>query len=251
MNSNEVQKSTEPIYLSIIIPAFNEEKRIGNTLWKIDNYLKAQAYTSEIILVDDGSTDGTVAIVTELIDRIETLRIVKNGENRGKGYSVKNGFMNARGKFLLFSDADLATPIKETEMMLKIMESGYDLALGSRGLKESDIKIHQPWYREIMGTVFNLLVRALAVKGFKDTQCGFKCFTREAAIQICKKQRIERFSFDVEMLYIAKKLGYKIKECPVQWFDSPHSKVNAVKDSYQMMIDLLKIRINDLRGFYS
>jgi len=247
---NKIQDQTESVYLSVVIPAYNEEKRIVKTLMKINEYLRKHPFISEIIIIDDGSTDRTISVVEDLLSRVDNLKIIMNGANHGKGYSVKRGFLNAKGKFLLFSDADLSTPIEEIEKLLIMMEDGYDIVIGSRGLKESDIKIHQPWYREAMGKGFNLLVRLFTLKSFKDTQCGFKCFTREVALNICKRQKIERFSFDVEMLYIAQKLGYKIKEVPVQWYHSPPTKVKAIRDSFQMFIDLLRIRINDLKGLY-
>jgi dolichyl-phosphate beta-glucosyltransferase len=171
--------------------------------------------------------------------------------NRGKGFSVKNGFMHAKGKLLVFSDADLSTPIEEVSKLLNYYNEGYDVVIGSRGMKDSDIQIHQPWYRELMGRIFNFFVVLLAIHGFKDTQCGFKGFRREAALEICMRQRMEGFSFDVEMLYIAKKLGYRIKEVPIQWFDSPQTKVNTLKDSRKMFMDLLRVRINDWKGVYS
>ena len=240
----------KPTFLSIVIPAFNEENRIEGTISRIQQYLGKQAYSSEVIVVDDGSYDNTTILVEKMALEMQNLILVKNGENKGKGYSVKNGFLHSSGQFLLFSDADLATPIEEIEKLLFHLNNGYEVAIGSRGLKESDIQIHQPWYRETMGKVFNLLVRALIVGNFKDTQCGFKCFLRNAALEICKRQKMERFSFDVEMIYIARKLGYKVREVPIQWFDRPHSKVNALKDSYKMFMDLMKIRINVLKGFY-
>lgn len=241
----------KPTFLSIVIPAFNEENRIEDTISRIQQYLDKQAYSSEIIVVDDGSYDNTTILVEKLALEMQNLILVKNGENKGKGYSVRNGFLHSSGQFLLFSDADLATPIEEIEKLLFHLNNGYEVAIGSRALKESDIQIHQPWHRETMGKVFNLLVRALIVGNFKDTQCGFKCFLRNAALEICKRQKMERFSFDVEMIYIAQKLGYKVREVPIQWFDCPHSKVNALKDSYKMFMDLMKIRINVLKGFYS
>jgi len=237
-------------YLSIIIPAYNEERRILNTIRTVESYLSEQSYPSEIIVVDDGSIDNTMKIVSKMRSDIENLRIVSNGTNRGKGFSVRNGFLNAKGKFLIFSDADLSTPIEEVEKLLQCLQEGFDVAIGSRGLKESDIRIRQPWHRERMGRVFNLIVRILTMGDFNDTQCGFKAFTTEAALNICEKQLLERFSFDVEMLYIAKKFGYKIKEVPIQWFDDPRSKVNNIRDSYQMFTDLIRIRINDFKGLY-
>jgi dolichyl-phosphate beta-glucosyltransferase len=244
-------KATRSPYLSVVIPAYNEEKRIVNTLLRIKEYLERQPYTSEIIVVDDGSVDKTVDTVNRLLGKIPNLKIILNGINRGKGYSVKNGFLNAQGTFLLLSDADLSTPIEEIRKLMEFIDSGYDIAIGSRGLRESNIEIRQVWYRGMMGQIFNLIVRGLTVRGFKDTQCGFKCFKSEAALEICKRQKMDRFSFDVEMLYIARRLGYGIKEVPIRWLNSPHSKVDAVRESFQMFIDLIKIRINDLKGLYS
>lgn len=236
--------------ISIVIPSYNEENRILSSLNNIQRYMDKHFPDYEIIVVDDGSTDNTIGVVTESMKKNPKLRLIRNKVNKGKGYSVKNGFLNSKGHYLLFSDADLSTPIGEIEKLMDFIDNHYDVAIGSRGLKESDIKIHQPIHRETMGKIFNLFVRALTIKEFKDTQCGFKLFKRKAALAICKRQQIERFSFDVEMLYIAKKLGYKIKEVPIQWFNSPNSRVNPIKDSMKMFIDLLKIRFNDLIGKY-
>jgi len=240
----------ENTFLSVIIPAYNEEARIKNTLEKIHSYLKNQDYTYEIIIVNDGSTDNTWALVNEIAQKIKEVRILKNEKNRGKGFTIKKGFLNAKGKYLLFTDADLSTPIEEVEKLISWLKKGYDIAIGSRGLKESHIQIHQPWYRELAGKMFNLFVQAMAVPGIKDTQCGFKCFTQKAALEICERQKIEKFSFDVEMLYIGRKLGYKIKEVPICWFNNPHTKVNFLKDGYRMCLDLIKIRLNELKGMY-
>ncbi len=240
----------EDTFLSIIIPAFNEESRIEDTLEKICQYFRNNSYISEIVVVDDGSTDNTFEIVTKMTSKIEDLMVVSNGTNRGKGYSVRNGFLKSKGQFLLFSDADMSTPIREVEKLIHFLRNGFDIAIGSRGLKESDIVIHQPYYREMMGKVFNIFVRMLAIGDFRDTQCGFKVFARKAALEITKRQRIERFSFDVEMLYIAKRLGYRIREVPIQWFNSPSTKVNAIIDSFRMFTDLIRIRLNDWKGLY-
>ncbi len=240
----------ENTFLSVIIPAYNEEARIKNTLEKIHSYLKNQDYTYEIIIVNDGSTDNTWALVNEIAQKIKEVRILKNEKNRGKGFTIKKGFLNAKGKYLLFTDADLSTPIEEVEKLISWLKKGYDIAIGSRALKESHIQIHQPWYRELAGRIFNLFVQAMAVPGIKDTQCGFKCFTQKAALEICERQKIEKFSFDVEMLYIGRKLGYKIKEVPICWFNNPHTKVNFLKDGYRMCLDLIRIRLNELKGMY-
>ena len=238
------------MFLSVIIPAYNEERRILCTLNKIQKYLDINFPDYEIIVVDDGSMDRTIESVNLFSQQNNRINLIKNGVNRGKGYSVKNGFLYAKGDYVLFTDADLSTPIEDIEKLLPYFRDGYDITIGSRALKDSDVQIHQPWYRETMGKIFNFLVRILAVRGFKDTQCGFKCFTKQSALDICKRQNMERFSFDVEMLYIAKRLGYRIKEVPITWLNQPETKVNAIKDSVSMFIDLFRIRVNDARGKY-
>jgi len=246
-HTNVIQRKEK---VSVIIPAFNEERRLPATLGKIHRYFENKDYSYEVLVVDDGSTDNTAERIEDYIKMHNSTRLIRNGINKGKGYSVKNGFLQANGDYLLFSDADLSTPIEEIDKFSGYLREGYDVAIGSRGLKESDIQVHQPWFREMMGKAFNILVRLLSLRGFKDTQCGFKCFTRKAALEICKRQRMERFSFDVEMLYIAKKLGYKVKEVPVRWVNEPETKVKAVRDSVNMFFDLLRIRLNDMTRKY-
>lgn len=243
--------SSSPIAISIIIPAYNEQHRISSTLEKIQLFMDNKGAEYEIIVVDDGSGDKTVSVVESAIQVNPRISLIRNGINKGKGYSVKNGFLNARGQYLLFSDADLSTPIEEMDKLINRVESGFDGAIGSRALKESDIIIHQPWYRETMGKIFNVIVRTTAVNGFKDTQCGFKCFTNKVGQDICRRQLLERFSFDVEMLYIAKKHKYNICEVPVKWLNNPATKVSAIRDSIRMFFDLLVIRANDFKGKYN
>ena len=238
------------IFLSIIIPAYNEEKRIPNTLLKLLNYLSTKSYQWEIILVDDGSTDRTSEIAREVIKN-NSLTVIKNHLNQGKGYSVKRGVLSSTGNVLLFSDADLSTPIEELDKMLLWIDKGYDIVIGSRALPESIIETRQPWYRQLMGKTFNLLVQSLVLKGFNDTQCGFKCFTRESAFRVFTLQRLTGFAFDVEILYIAQKCSFKIKEQPVRWINSPESKVRLLKGPLSMILELLKIRFYDWKGYYS
>jgi len=238
------------MFLSVVIPAYNEEHRIGGTLRTILAYLAQQPYTVEIIVVDDGSHDATACIVTSFCGKDPPVHLLQNGRNRGKGFSVRNGFLHACGEYLLFSDADLSTPIEEVEQLFAALREPCDIAIASRGLPGSRIEVHQPWYRENMGRVFNVLVRALAVPGIRDTQCGFKCFTREAALDICQRMTRERFGFDVEMLYLARRLGYRVREVPAVWRNSPQTRVHAVRDSASMAGDLLRIRWNDVRGRY-
>jgi dolichyl-phosphate beta-glucosyltransferase len=236
----------------VVVPVFNEEKRLCRSLKTISKYLKQHDYDYEIIVVDDGSKDHSLSIAKYVRNSVdENVCIVENKINRGKGYSVKNGFLHARGDYLLFLDADLSTPIDEIEKFLTQLDKGYDIAIGSRALKGADVQVRQPWYREMMGRIFNILVRALVMSRFKDTQCGFKMFTREAALGICKRQTVERFSFDVEMLYIARKHGYKIIEIPVRWANEPDSRVHLIKDTTKMLIDLMRIRLGDLLGRYT
>jgi dolichyl-phosphate beta-glucosyltransferase len=237
----------EKLSISVVIPAYNEEKRIGKTLKRLSSYLSKKKYDYEIIVVDDGSRDKTVQVAKSFANK--KLRILKNRENMGKGASVRKGMLAARKKFVLFSDSDLSTPIEEIGGFMKLRKK-YDVIIGSRALKGSKIKIKQPFYRVLMGKVFNLFVNLLVVWGIKDTQCGFKLFKRDAAQKIFKKQSFNGFGFDVEVLFIAKKLGYRIREMPVVWINSPDTKVSAVKDSIMMFVDLLRIRVNGLRGKY-
>jgi dolichyl-phosphate beta-glucosyltransferase len=234
-------------FLSIVIPAYNEEKRLPGTLDNIISYLQTKPYTAEIIVVDDGCKDNTKKVAESFISQFPNLRVVDYGQNRGKGYAVRFGMLQAKGDIVLFSDSDLSTPIEELEKFLPKFEEGYDIVIGSRALKDSIITVSQPWYRVFMGKTFNLIVRTLFWTRITDTQCGFKAFTRKAVQDIFPRQTVFGFGFDVEVLFIGKKLGYKIAECPVIWENSEDSRVSAIKDSIKMFWDLLVIR-NRLRG---
>ena len=232
-----------PVYLSIIIPAYNEEKRIGSTLSRIYGFLKTKSYEYEVILVDDGSNDKTILEAKDSeLAKTNKLKIVKNVANKGKGFSVKNGVLNSTGEFVLFSDADLSTPIEEADKLFDHSGKGYDIVIGSRSIAGSDVKVHQPFYREKMGRIFNFLVNLLLMGGFNDTQCGFKLFKGDIARELGKDLTINGFCFDVEMLYLAKRKGYRIAEVGIAWENSPQSKVRVFSSSLAMFIDLLKIR---------
>jgi dolichyl-phosphate beta-glucosyltransferase len=239
------------IYLSVVIPAYNEAGRIGPALRRVLDYLDAQPYEAEVLLVSDGSWDRTIGEVRAVAGDRPNVVVLDNRINRGKGFSVRRGVLGSGGRFVLFSDADLATPIEEVEKLLAFLQNGYNVAIASRGLPDSDIRVRQPLWRQSMGRVFNVFVQQLALPGIRDSQCGFKCFPREVAQRVFSLQRIERFGFDVEVLWIARKLGYRIAEIPVTWIDHPVSKVHPVRDSIRMLVDLLRIRFNDRRGVYS
>ncbi len=236
--------------LSVIIPAYNEEKRIGESLDKLEAYLAGAGYAAEIIVVDDGSADGTAGIVREKAAASSRIRLLSNPGNRGKGCAVRNGMLDATGQVRLFFDADGSTPIDQVEKFWPLFEKGAAVCIGSRAHPAADIVVHQPWYRETMGRTFNLMVRLVALRGFTDTQCGFKAFTAEAAEIIFRRQRLNRFGFDVELLYIARLYGLSIAEAPVQWINSPASRVNPISDASRMFLELLQIRLNALRGLY-
>ena len=242
--------NSEMPFLSIVIPAYNEELRIAKSLEQIHRYLTQQPYSAELIIVDDGSSDQTVKVLKDILKRVESGVLLQNGQNRGKGYSVRRGVLHSTGEYVLFSDADLSTPIEEVEKLLPYLDQGYDIAIGSRGLKESDVQIHQPWYREYMGKFFNVIVRSSRLSGFHDTQCGFKAFRGDVARKLFAQQTIEHFSFDVEILFLAARAGYKIKEVPIRWFDEPNTRVRAITDSAKMFRDVLKIRYNAWTGKY-
>ncbi|MFH1428964.1 MAG: dolichyl-phosphate beta-glucosyltransferase, partial [Candidatus Margulisiibacteriota bacterium] len=214
--------------LSIVIPAYNEQDRLPQTIRRIQEYFKHREYAIELIVVDDGSMDNMLRTIPPGV------KVIQNGINRGKGYSVRKGVLAAGGDYILFSDADLSTPIEEIEKLKLVIDSDYDIAIGSRAVRGADVKVHQPFFRELMGKVFNLLVRLLVVRGISDTQCGFKAFRKDAAKEIFSRQKLNGFGFDVEVLYLAKKLGYKIKETPVTWINSPSSKVNVLSDPLKM-----------------
>ncbi len=246
-------------FLSIVIPAYNEQNRIGRTLDEILRFLKTQNYHAEVIVVDDGSTDETALRVAERTgqyhDHGHQLRVLVNNPNRGKGYSVKRGLTDATGEILLFTDADLSSPITEAPKLVDpIAEGRADVTFGSRALNPELIGVHQPRMRELGGTVFNLCMRTITGLRFKDTQCGFKAFRREAALPVFPLQRIERFGFDPEVLYIAKKQGNRLLEVPVVWDHCEggelQNKFNYVRDSINMFADLIRIRLNDLAGRY-
>jgi glycosyltransferase involved in cell wall biosynthesis len=237
--------------LSIIIPAYNEELRLPATLDAIVAYLNSGAEQAEIIVVDDGSSDSTVEIVKKYAQKYARLRLASNGSNRGKGYSVRNGMLAARGEIALFTDADLSTPIEEADKLLTaIRTSGYDVAIGSRAVDRSLIKVHQSVIREQAGIFFNRLVRWIMGIGFSDTQCGFKAFRTARARIIFEQQRIEGFGFDPEILFLAKRHGLRVAEIPVRWSHDAATKVNVAADGIRMFLELLVIRWNAVRGYY-
>ena len=235
--------------LSIIIPSYNEELRLPATLERIAAYLSTYAREAEILVVDDGSKDGTAAVAESLRNTIPTLRVISNGANRGKGYSVRRGMQEARGRIALFTDADLSAPIEEAGKLIDALET-YDVAIGSRAMDRSLITVHESRFREFAGIIFNKIVQSVLWLPFVDTQCGFKAFRRERCGIIFEQQTIERFGFDPELLYLARHHGLRAVEIPVRWGHSPATKVSMLHDSIQMFIDIFTIRWNSLRGRY-
>jgi len=231
--------------VSIVIPAYNEEKRLPKTLEKIKDYLSKTGIDAEVLVVDDGSTDATAAAASQY-----GAIVVKNPGNHGKGYSIAHGFSEAKGKIIFFSDADLSTPIEFMEPFLALHNEGFDIVAASRAVPGAAKKIKQPFYRDFMGRTFNLFVQVLTGLKIHDTQCGFKSFKRDCAMEILKRRTIDGFGFDVEFLYIAKMLKYKICESPVEWFDAPGTKVNPLRDSAKMFFNLIEILIKRLSGRY-
>ncbi len=237
--------------LSIVIPAFNEEKRLGRTLDKVRDFLKSRSYSAEVIVVDDGSRDATAALVKDRQREWPQLKLIENGANRGKGFSVRAGALASQGAQVLFSDSDLSTPNEEYDKLVRFLNGPCSLAIASRDIEGSQVERHQAWYRENMGKIFNRIIRLLTRLPFKDTQCGFKLFTHKASREIFSRSRVERFAFDVEILWLAKKLSIPVREVPVRWINDPASRVDPIRDSSQMLWDVVRIRWNDLQGRYS
>ncbi|MGD0566239.1 MAG: dolichyl-phosphate beta-glucosyltransferase [Candidatus Goldiibacteriota bacterium] len=235
--------------VSIIIPAYNEEKRLPATLQKISAFIKKKKLKAEIIVVDDGSTDNTSGAA--LAFKGAKIRVIKNPGNMGKGYSVKNGAMGASGDIILFTDADLSTPIKHLEEFIAFHKKGYDVVIASRDLVESKVMVPQSHLREFGGKFFNLMVRVVTGLMVHDTQCGFKSFTKKAAGIIFPRQTIFNFGFDVELLYIASRRGLSIKESAVEWYNDSATKVKFLRDSVKMFAELFIIRFNGAGGRYN
>jgi glycosyltransferase involved in cell wall biosynthesis len=236
----------EPL-LGIVVPAYNEARRIRGTLERLCHFKERRPYTIELMVVDDGSTDHTVETVSEF----PGIRLVRNDRNHGKGFTVRHGVLEARGEFVLFTDADLSTPIEEVEKLLSVLQSsGADAAVGSRALERELIGIHQPWLRETAGRFFNLLVRVFTGLRLHDTQCGFKLFKRSSTRRAFELMRVEGFGFDPELLFLIERAGGRVVEVPVRWNDNPATKVRFLRDSTRMFLDLIAIRWRAFMGKY-
>lgn len=240
----------DELQYSIVIPAFNEQARIGATLERVMDCVQARHWAAEVLVVNDGSRDQTAAIVSAAARQYPNLRLIENPGNRGKGYSVRSGMLQARGAIVMFTDADLSAPIEEAELLFAAIADGADVAIGSRWLDRSRQTLRQPIYRRFFGRCFNWLTRLIMHLPLADTQCGFKAFRREAARTIFARQRIERWGFDPEILYIALRLGMRIDEVPVTWGHDERSRISYLKDGLKMLEDLLKVRFYSLAGYY-
>ncbi|HYS04256.1 MAG TPA: dolichyl-phosphate beta-glucosyltransferase [Candidatus Dormibacteraeota bacterium] len=245
-----------PPRLSIVIPAYNEQARILGSLKAAEAYLLKAEEAAEIVVVDDGSGDGTAEMVERFArDRPQggpvSARLLRNGRNRGKGYSIKHGVLMALGDLVLISDADFSTPIDELPVLRQAVENeGYGIAIGSRGLEASRVEIHQAAWREMMGRGFNALVRLLTGLPFRDTQCGFKLARRQEVLPLFRAARVERFAWDVEILYLARKAGVRVREVPVLWRNAAGTKVNALIDPFDMLKDIARVLVRDRLGRY-
>ncbi len=238
-------------YLTIVVPAYNEALRLGSTLEKVRQYVDSRPFPCELIIVDDGSSDETPDLLEDWQGRHPGVNVLRNEPNRGKGFSVRRGVLEARGEFVLFTDADLSAPIEETNKLLAALESsGADAAVGSRALKRRLIGIHQPWYRELAGRCFNLVVRIFTGLELRDTQCGLKLFRRTSTRRAFELQHVNGFGFDPELLFLVERFGGKIVEVPVRWNDNPATKVRFLRDASRMFLDLIALRWRALTGKY-
>jgi dolichyl-phosphate beta-glucosyltransferase len=236
--------------ISVVIPAYNEAARLPVYLESVVTYLDRTHGSYEIVVVDDGSADDTSGVVRRLSKGNSRVRLFRLPENRGKGFAVKTGMLAATGKLRLFADADGATPIEEVERLKSRIAGGVDVAVASRAREDGDCAVNAKLHRKIVGGAFNVIVQTLTVRGIRDTQCGFKLFTAEAAAKAFQLQKIHGFGFDVEVLFINAKYGFRIAEVPVNWSDVGGSKVRLVRDSVRMFRDVLTVRYNDLTSKY-
>ncbi len=235
---------------SFVIPAYNESERLAVSLPKIFDHIRKLDQPCEIIVVNDGSTDDTADVVRRFMRLGPDLRLVENPGNRGKGYSVRNGMLHAQGEMMLFSDADLSSPIYEADKLFAALEQGADVAIGSRWLRAELQTERQPWYRQLYGRLFNLALRITLGLKYRDTQCGFKAFTRSAVQTVFTRQRIERWGFDPELLFLADKYKLRTVEVPVEWAHDHRSKISPLRDGIRMGMEMLAVRWNDLKGLY-
>lgn len=234
--------------LSLIIPAYNEGQRLPQTLPQVISFVVAQSYPAEVLVVNNNSQDQTRAIAQEFADELPFL-FVLDEPTQGKGAAVRTGMTAAKGEYLFMADADLSMPIEEVSKFMPPVLDGYDVAIASREIKGA-VRYNEPVYRHLMGRVFNFIVKVLAVPGFQDTQCGFKCFRRQVALDILDSQTIDGWAFDVELLFIAQKRGYRIVEVPVNWYYRANSRINPIRDAIEMVREVVRIRLNGWRGRY-
>jgi glycosyltransferase involved in cell wall biosynthesis len=241
---------TYPQY-SIVIPAYNESARIGGTLQAVVACIRQRGWNAEVIVVDDGSHDDTAEIVRAFAKNAPELRMIHNPGNRGKGYSVRNGILQALGEVVMFTDADLSAPIEEADGLFAAIVGGADIAIGSRWLERTRQSIRQPLYRQFFGRCFNVVTHAVMGLPYADTQCGFKAFTRAAAQTVFQLQTIERWGFDPEILFIARKRGFRVVEVPVSWAHDERTRISYLRDGTRMLQDIAIVRWNALRGHYN
>ena len=235
------------VFLSIVIPAHNEEKRLPSTLEQVLRFLDEQSFTSEVIIVENGSSDRTLEVSREFAQKHETVRMIQS--ERGKGAAVKRGMLEAQGEYRFMCDADLAMPVEEIVKFIPPALEGFDIAIASREAKGA-VRYNEPAYRHLGGRGINFIIQMLILPGMNDTQCGFKCFSAKATDDIFRLQTLSGWSFDIELLYIARKHGYRVKEIPIHWYHNLETKVSALRDALKMITDIFQIHVNARRGLY-
>lgn len=240
---------SDEIHLSVVIPAYNEEKRLPATLKEVTAYLKKQSYNWEILVVNDGSKDKTVDVVRAAGITEPRIKLLEYGSNKGKGYAVRYGMIRAKGAYRLFMDADNSTTVDHFAKFYTVFSQGFDVVIGSRDVEGADIEVHQPWWKEKLGDLGNIWIQFWAVKGIKDTQAGFKVFTAKATQAVFPKLTIDRWGFDVEALAVARHLGFTISEQPIRWVNDPNSKVSTAA-YVEVLKEVVQVRLNMIKGVY-